>query len=99
MRAAQGEAAALLVHLWDGSWYAMSADELSASAEAAAGETPIEQLIKPERVPVLFPDMPLDSALPHFPRWPLLPVLNRASRGTLEGIVSLKQILERYQGR
>jgi CIC family chloride channel protein len=52
--------------------------------------------LKPERVPILFPDLPLDNTLPYFPRWPLLPIQNRASRG-LEGIVTLNGVLKRYQ--
>jgi len=51
----------------------------------------------PERTPVLFPDLPLSSALPHFQRWPLLPITNRAMRGSLEGVVSLQDVLNRYQ--
>jgi chloride channel protein, CIC family len=97
--AARGEAKVLLVHLWDGSWYAMTAEDLTTAAATQVAETAVERVLKPERTPILFPDMPLDSALPHFPRWPLLPVLNRASRGTLEGTVSLDDVLKRYQGR
>ncbi len=57
----------------------------------------LEQKLGPERTPVLFPDLPLASALPHFQRWPLLPVTNRALRGSLEGAVSLEDVLHRYQ--
>ena len=56
-------------------------------------------LLGPERTPILFPDLPLSSALPHFQRWPLLPVTNRALRGSLEGVVTLDDVLHRYQER
>jgi CIC family chloride channel protein len=59
----------------------------------------LEQRLGSERTPVLFPDLPLASALPHFRRWPLLPITNRAVRGALEGIVSLEDVLKRYQQR
>jgi CIC family chloride channel protein len=59
----------------------------------------LEQRLGAERTPVLFPDLPLASALPHFRRWPLLPVTNRAVRGALEGTVSLEDVLKRYQQR
>ncbi len=88
---------ALLVQIHDGTWYAMTADELTGAAAALAPETPIEQALKPDRLPTLFPDLPLDNALPFFPRWPVIPIVNRASRGTLEGIVTLNAILKRYQ--
>jgi CIC family chloride channel protein len=60
------------------------------------GET-LEQRLGSERTPVLFPDLPLAAALPHFHRWPLLPITNRAIRGALEGTVSLQDVLNRYQ--
>lgn len=61
--------------------------------------TTIEDRVGPERTPLLFPDLPLSAALPHFRRWPLLPVTNRAVRGALEGTISLNDVLERYQRR
>jgi CIC family chloride channel protein len=90
-------AAAFLVHLTDGSWYSMSTDELTGAAAALTPDTPVERALKKDRAPSLFPDLPLDSALPHFPRWPVLPVLNRASRDKLEGILTLNGVLKRYQ--
>ncbi|HEX4005185.1 MAG TPA: chloride channel protein [Acidobacteriaceae bacterium] len=94
---ADARAAALLVQLPDGSWYAMSPAELNAAAATLTPETPIQRALKPDRAPQLFPDMPLDSTLHYFPRWPLLPVSNRASRGTLEGVVTLDDVLHRYR--
>ena len=88
---------AFLVQLWDGSWYAMTAEELTSASAAHTPDSPHEQVLPQERTPVLFPDLPLDSALPYFPRWPLLPVMNRASKGTLEGIITLEGVLRRYR--
>ena len=77
-------------------------------SKGAAARTPseppdpaltLEQRLGSERTPILFPDMPLASALPHFRRWPLLPVTNRAVRGALEGAISLEDVLKRYQQR
>jgi CIC family chloride channel protein len=62
-------------------------------------DTILEQRLGVERTPVLFPDLPLASALPHFRRWPLLPITNRAARGALEGTVSMDDVLQRYQDR
>jgi chloride channel protein, CIC family len=95
--AAEARASAFLVQLQDGSWYAMTVDELTGASGALTPETPVERAIKADRIPALFPDLPLDNALPYFPRWPLLPVLNRASRGKLEGILTLNGVLKRYQ--
>jgi chloride channel protein, CIC family len=98
-------APAMLIHCSDGLWYAARRDELEAilkpeptAAPEAEAET-LEHRLGAERTPLLFPDLPLASALPHFERWPLLPVTNRAVRGALEGAVSLDDVLRRYQQR
>ena len=94
---AEAKASAFLVQLSDNSWYAMTVDELTTAAATLEPDAQMKRAVKPDRVPTLFPDMPLDNALPYFPRWPLLPVLNRASRGKLEGVISLNGVLKRYQ--
>jgi CIC family chloride channel protein len=91
-------ATACLVRLMDGSWYAMSTDELNGAAATLTPDTAVQRALKTDRTPALFPDMPLDSALHFFPRWPLLPVLNRASRGTVEGMLTLDDVLRCYRG-
>jgi CIC family chloride channel protein len=93
--ALQTLAPVVLVHCRDGLWYAATREELEAAPPAAS----LEEAVGAERTPVLFPDLPLASALPHFQRWPLLPVTNRAIRGALEGTVSLDDVLKRYQQR
>lgn len=93
----QTHASAFLVKLWDGTWYAMTADELMSASATWTGDSAVEKALKPERAPVLFPDMPLESALHHFPRWPLLPVQNRATQGALEGVITLENVLRRYR--
>jgi CIC family chloride channel protein len=91
----------------DGLWYAASREELEAifaePVAEVANDLPVErrevslaERLGPERTPVLFPDLPLSSALPHFQRWPMLPVTNRAVRGSLEGVVTLQDVLSRY---
>jgi chloride channel protein, CIC family len=102
----------VLVHCNGGLWYAAKREELeglfSDAAAKASGSSPnatsdelagltLAERLGPERTPVLFPDLPLSSALPHFQRWPLLPITNRAMRGSLEGVVSLQDVLSRYQ--
>jgi chloride channel protein, CIC family len=96
------EAVAVLVQCTDGLWYAATRREIEALGVAKEeatldADTSLQQRLGPERTPVLFPDLPLASALPHFRRWPLLPVTNRAMRGALEGTVSLEDVLERFQ--
>jgi CIC family chloride channel protein len=95
-----GDATVGLVHCRDGLWYAARRDELEAVfAELGADGVSLEERLGAERTPVLFPDLPLDSALPFFKRWPMLPITNRAMRGALEGAISLEDVLKRYQQR
>jgi len=92
---------AVLVDCGEGLWYAATHEELEAIF-AKAEEDPAASLamkLGTERTPILFPDLPLSSTLPHFKRWPLLPITNRAMRGALEGTVSMADVLRRYQGR
>jgi CIC family chloride channel protein len=93
----QAEAPILLVKLHDGSWYSMNRNDFTSLAACQTPDTPLERALGPDRVPVLFPDLPLDSAIPYFSRWPVLPIQNRASKGVLEGVVSLDDVLSRYQ--
>ncbi len=93
----QTKAHACLVRLADGSWYALTAEDLTAASATLTPDAPVQRALKPDRVPQLFPDMPLDTALHHFPRWPVLPIQNRASRATLEGILTLDDVLARYR--
>lgn len=88
---------ALVISMNDGGWYVLSLHELATLAQALPGDTPLEKALPTERAPLLFPDLPLDTALRYFSRWPILPVSNRAAKGTLEGMVTLEDVLQRYQ--
>jgi chloride channel protein, CIC family len=92
-----GDAPMLLVKLRDGSWYSMNRSELTSMTGAQTPDTLLERAIQPDRTPLLFPDLPLDSAIPYLARWPVLPIQNRASKGILEGVVTLEDVLGRYQ--
>lgn len=94
---ADSRAGTCIIHLSDGSWYAMTSAELTGATATLTPDTPIQRALKTDRCPMLFPDMPLESALHHFPRWPLLPISNRATRGALEGVLSLDDVLSRYR--
>jgi CIC family chloride channel protein len=95
-----------LVKCGDGGWYAARREELTAlfvdlgqDATSAAAQAKLEDRLGPDRTPLLFPDQPLALAFPHFQRWPLLPISNRAMRGAVEGVVSQADVLKRYQRR
>jgi CIC family chloride channel protein len=97
------DSSAILIHCRDGLWYTATKQELDTLAAGTSIDQTVfntvrlEEKLGTERTPVLFPDLPLSSALPYFQRWPILPVTNRAVRGSLEGVVSLDDVLNRYQ--
>ncbi len=88
---------AMLIRFSDSSWYVLTSGELKTALKKYPPEMSLKRAIKLDRVPILFPDMPLDSALPHFARWPLLPVRNRAAKGLLEGIITSEDVMQTYQ--
>jgi CIC family chloride channel protein len=99
-----GSASAILIQCSDG-WYAARQEELKSilddatSSDAPGADVTLQERIGSERTPLIFPDQQLANALPHFRRWPVLPVSNRAMRGALEGVLSLDDVLKRYQNR
>jgi CIC family chloride channel protein len=88
---------AVVVQMADGSCYVLAEDELSKLLGKQGEEQTLARALAGERTPVLFPDLPLDTTLRHFKRWPLLPISNRASKGKLEGMVTLPDVLARYE--
>jgi len=94
---------AVLIRCTNSSWYAATEEEIATivssinDRDAPNASALLQEYISIERTPLLFPDQPLSNALPHFGRWPLLPISNRASRTKLEGTLSLENVLGRYQ--
>jgi CIC family chloride channel protein len=78
-------------------WYVLTAADLGKISSAAAPGQAIEELLPEDRVPMLYPDMPLNETLADFYRWPLLPIVNRAVSGLLEGTVTRAGVLQTYQ--
>jgi CIC family chloride channel protein len=97
------KAHAVLVQCGDGRWYAAKQEEMQRildevpAANAPGAHATIEERLGRERTPLIFPDQPLANALPYFQRWPLLPVSNRAMRGAIEGVLTLDDVLKRFQ--
>lgn len=97
------DATAMLVQCRDGLWYAARRAELTdllatfVTQDQPEAQTTLEEHFGTERCPLIFPDQPLSFALPYFRRWPLVPISNRATRGALEGVLSLEDVLKRYQ--
>ena len=93
---ADSGADAILVKMWDNSWYALTREELTGIEALQNPEFRLETAVRNDRIPELYPDLTLDSALPCFARWKILPIQNRATHGTLEGILTEPDVLDRY---
>ena len=99
-KTAEQKADIVLIRCSSNRWYVMTAAELTKILQAGTGlDQPIEEILPQDRVPYLYPDLPLNETLAYFPHWPLLPVVNRAVSGLLEGVVSQADVLRCYQDR
>jgi CIC family chloride channel protein len=91
----------VLIHFADGSGYALGSKELESLGAYASPETAIGDLVaelrRGERLPLLYPDMPLDATLRHFARWPALLIRNRARATAIEGVLTEAQVLACYR--
>lgn len=93
----------VLIRCSGSTWYAATQDEIAQilseikDQDDPGGSALLQERLSIERTPLIFPDQPLSNALPHFGRWSILPISNRASRGKLEGTISLDKVLDRYQ--
>jgi CIC family chloride channel protein len=92
----------VLVRCSEGGWYAANWTELEAvfdRTKTNAGQLAegIECALPKERTPILFPDLHLAHTLTYFHRWPILPISSRANRTILEGVVSLADVLQRFE--
>jgi chloride channel protein, CIC family len=92
----------LLVRLHPAGWSSLTRDELHAQMQQGKGSQSLEAVLAEAhagsgQIPFLHPDHPLETALRYVDRWPLVPVVNRADLGKLEGVISQHDVLERYR--
>jgi CIC family chloride channel protein len=87
----------LLVRLSPGGWGGVTKQELRALAAEGRGGASLNSITTISPIPFLHPDHPLETALRYVDRWPVVPVVNRADFRKLEGIISQRDVLERYR--
>jgi CIC family chloride channel protein len=87
----------LLVRFPTGRWADIPRKDLPAIALAHPRETQLREILSTARLPILHPDQRLDDALRFIQGHPLLPVVGRAGSRSLEGVLSLPDILAAYQ--
>jgi len=87
----------LLVRLSPGGWNSVTTENLQKMAAEGKGATKLASLLPVQQLPFLHPDHPLETALRYVDRWPLVPVVNRADFRKLEGVISQRDVLDRYR--
>jgi CIC family chloride channel protein len=87
----------VLVRLSPSGWTSITPEQLQAFAAAGKRGSSLGSLLPSGQLPVLHPDHPLETALRYVDRWPVIPVVSRADFRKLEGVVSQRDVLERYR--
>ncbi len=87
----------LLVRLRAGGWAGITRDEVEDMIKAGKGGDTLISILAGRQIPFLHPDQPLDVALRYLHRWPLVPVVSRADFGKLEGVITQRDVLDRYR--
>ena len=87
----------LLVRMSPSGWSTVAKDELFSLAAKGKGNETLVALLGSEQVPYLHPDHPLEMALRYVDRWPVIPVVSRADFRHLEGVITERDVLERYR--
>jgi chloride channel protein, CIC family len=87
----------LLVRLNPSGWNCVTKQQLRTMVDEGKGGFSLGSLLPIRQIPYVHPDHPLETALRYVDRWPLVPVVSRADFRKLEGVVSQRDVLERYR--
>jgi chloride channel protein, CIC family len=87
----------LLVKMRPSGWNSVSKQQLRTLADEGKGAANLSSLLPIRHIPEVYPDHPLETALRYVDRWPVVPVVNRANSQQLEGMISERDVLERYR--
>jgi CIC family chloride channel protein len=98
LRAAESATAEeLLVQLSPGGWNSVSKRQLRTMATEGKGGASLGSLLPIRQIPALHPDLALETALRYVDRWSLVPVVSRADFRQLEGVITQRDVLDRYR--
>jgi chloride channel protein, CIC family len=87
----------VLVRLKPSGWSDVSKAELAELQKVGRAGEKLGAVLTGDPIPSLHPDLPLDTALRYLDRWPLVPVVNRANLSKIEGVITQRDVLERYR--
>jgi CIC family chloride channel protein len=88
---------AFMVRMSPSGWNAVTRDTLKQLVGEGKGEMTLGLNLPLRPLPYLYPDLPLEAALPYVSQFPLIPVVHRADSHRLEGIISREDVLKKYE--
>jgi chloride channel protein, CIC family len=86
-----------LVRLSPIGWNSVTRQQLRSLVSEGKGGASLGSLLPIRQTPWLHPDLPLETALRYVDRWPLVPVVSRADVRQLQGVITQRDVLERYR--
>jgi chloride channel protein, CIC family len=86
-----------LVRLGLTGWNSVKKQQLRTMVDEGKGAFILGSLLPIRQIPYVHPDNPLETALRYVDRWPIVPVVSRADFRKLEGVISQRDVLERYR--
>lgn len=86
-----------LVRVEPAGWSSITKNALQNLIAEGKEKMPLASVLPVKRLPWLYPDLPLDAALRFIYRYPVVPVVHRADRRRLVGIISSQEVLQKYQ--
>ena len=78
-------------------WKTITKELLRQSISEGKGDFNLGSVLPAQPLPLLHPDLPLDTALRYVNQSPLIPVVSRADLGKLEGVISSEAVLAKYR--
>jgi CIC family chloride channel protein len=87
---------AFLVRMHPSGWSVISRELLQRLFQEGKGELTLGSVLPPQHLPMLYPDLPLDTAIRYVNVAALIPVVNRANSLQLEGVVSRDSVFQKY---
>ena len=93
----KSDADEFLVRMNPTGWNSVKKEQLAALIAEGKDEVALGSVLPIRLIPHAHPDHPLETALRYVDRWPLVPVVSRADFRKLEGVVSQRDVLERYR--
>lgn len=86
-----------LVRMSPSGWNTVTRETLKQLVGEGKGEMTLGSNLPLRSLPHLYPDLPLEAALPYISQFPLIPVVHRADSHRLEGVISRDDVFKKYE--